>query len=246
MRVCTHTHTHENGTSLLETPGVCIQYVERERQTLGRIVGHREVPLHRRWEVGCLDFFFLPSLVILSYLEVPTFRGNTHTHTPKDWRKRWLENSNRTYNKWTTQKKGKGAIVCLFHSIVYIFIEVTRICIEWEFRVLAQFLTHLLFEMKRVRLCRQQGGRGNEGDLHFFCCFGYVLYVRQCLCVSFSILSRLFFFFFTCCWFSNRLDILALYYNMLYNNNACAVVRHLFAGASLPRAQIDRATPLGQ
>lgn len=92
-------------------------------------------------------------------------------------------------------KKGGWAIVCLFHSIVCVFNEVTRICIEWEFRVLAQFLTHLLFEMKRGYYADNRGAGEMRVTYIFFFCFGYVLYVRQCLCVSFSILSRLFFFY---------------------------------------------------
>ena len=82
-------------------------------------------------------------------------------------------------------------------------------------------------------------GQGKRGVTYIFC-FGYVLYVRQCLCVSSLSQFCLVFFFFDGVVDLESLDILALY------NNACAVVRHLFARASLPRAQIDRATPLGQ
>lgn len=94
-------------------------------------------------------------------------------------------------------KKGGGAIVCLFHSIVCVFIEVTRICIEWEFRVLAQFLTHLLFEMKRGYYADNRGA----GEMRVTYIFFVVLvtyYTCVNVCVSLSQFCRVFFSF-TCC-----------------------------------------------
>ena len=84
MRVCTHTHTRKRNISLsLGNPRCVCVYVERERerQTPGRIVGHREVPLHRRWEVGCLDFFSF--FHRRWYFPIWRFQhsGGTHTHS---------------------------------------------------------------------------------------------------------------------------------------------------------------------
>jgi hypothetical protein len=87
MRVCTHTHTRKRNISLGNPR--CVYTVCRERETNPgtdcRSSGGAVTPPMG----GRLPRFFLSSIsVILSYLEVPTFRGNTHTHTPKDWRKR--------------------------------------------------------------------------------------------------------------------------------------------------------------
>ena len=126
--------------------------------------------------------------------------------------------------------------VCIYWGHTYLHrVGISGIGAIFDASVISFFC---LFEMKRGYYADNRG-QGKRGVTYIFC-FGYVLYVRQCLCVSSLSQFCLVFFFFDGVVDLESLDILALY------NNACAVVRHLFARASLPRAQIDRATPLGQ
>ena len=116
---CAHTHTHENGTSLSRKPQVCVC---RERQNLGRIVGHREVPLHRRWEVGCLVFsvFHLGDTFLSGGSNIPG--EHTHTHT-KGLREREMTRIPTERTKMN-EKKGGGRL-CIFFFLLCVFIEST-------------------------------------------------------------------------------------------------------------------------